>query len=211
MTNHESGKGTLALSGTGRVEVTPDVATVRLTIVTERKTAAEAVAENAQRAASVVDRLHALGIGKGDVTTAGLNLYPVYQTDQATNAATIVGYRASNTIAVEAPIDLAGKVFDAGVEAGADESSGLSFGIKNPRPHREKALELAVANARAEAELVAKAMGVRLLHPKSIDVGGESAPIRFESVRLMARAETPVLPGSLSVSASVQVTFEIAS
>lgn len=120
----------------------------------------------------------------------------------------LVGYRASNTVAVKAPIELAGKVFDAAVEAGADESSGLSFGLRDPGDRREKALEFAVAAARREAELVSKAMGVKLVGPKTIQIISEGGgPIRFESVKL-AKGATPVLPGSLTIAATVHVVFE---
>src|SRR4051812_15894379 len=112
MTTTEVTKGTLELSGTGTVDVVPDVATLRLTIVTERKTAAEAVEGNAKDANAVVDRILALGIPREDMKTEGLNLFPVYQTDPATNVTTIVGYRATNTVAVSAPVALAGKILD---------------------------------------------------------------------------------------------------
>lgn len=208
MATHEITKGTLELAGTGTVEAVPDVAHLRLTVVTERKTAGEAAAENAKDASAVAHRILALGIPQQDVKTEGLNLFPVYQTDPQTNVTSLVGYRASNTLSVATPVDLAGKVFDAGVAAGVDESSGLSFDVRDPRPLREKALELAVSAARREAEIVCRAMGVELLGPKSIAVQGVPVPVRYESARLVARDATPVLPGSLSISATVQVVFE---
>lgn len=208
MSTTEVTKGTLELSGTGTVDVVPDIATLRLTIVSERKTAAEAVAANAKDANAVIDRILALGIPKEDLKTEGLNLYPVYQTDPATNVTTIVGQRASNTVAVTAPVDLAGSVLDVGVESGADESSGLTFGIRDASACRDKALEMAVAAARKDAELVSRAMGVHLHGPKSVQVTSGGGPIRFDAVRFLAKSATPVLGGSLSVTASVQVVFE---
>ncbi len=211
MSSKHPTQGTLELTGTGEIAVVPDVATLRLSVVTERKTAGEAVAENAKDANAVVDRMGKIGIPKEDMQTEGLNLYPVYETNPATNVTSIVGYRASNTVAITAPIELAGKVFDAGVESGADESGGLSFGMRDPRPHREKALEVAVAAARKEAELVSRAMGVMLLGPKTVQVLSGGGPVRVESTRIMAKAATPVLPGSLTISATVQVVWEIVS
>ncbi len=208
MSTQEVTKGTLELSGTGTVDVVPDIATLRLTIVSERKTAAEAVEANAKDANAVVQRLLALGIPKEDLKTEGLNLFPVYQTDPATNATTIVGHRATNTIAATAPVDLAGRVLDVGVESGADESSGLSFGIRDDAAHRDRALELAVAAARKDAEIVSRAMGVHLLGPKSVQVTSGGGPIRVEPVRFLAKSATPVLGGSLSVTASINVVFE---
>jgi uncharacterized protein YggE len=208
MTTSEVTKGTLELYGTGAVDAVPDMASLRLTIVTERKTAGEAVADNAKDASAVVQKVLGLGIPREDVQTEGLNLFPVYQTDPSTNVTSLVAYRVTNTLHITAPVDLAGEVFDVGVAAGADESSGLSFGMRDPRPLREKALELAVSAARKEAELVCRAMGVTLLGPKSIQVQGGGAPLRLESARLFDKAQTPVMPGSLSISATVQIVFE---
>lgn len=212
MTTQEPTKGTLELTGSGEIAVVPDVATLRLSIVTQRKTAEDAVDDNAKDANAVVDRISKLGIPKEDMRTEGLNLYPVYETDPKTNVTSIVGYRATNTVNVTAPVALVGKVFDAGVQSGVDESSGLSFGMRDPKPLREKALELAVEAARKEAELVSRAMGVRLLGPKTVQVLSGGGPIRQDSVRLSSsKAATPVLPGSLTISASVQVVWEITS
>lgn len=208
MTTSEVTKGTLELYGTGTVDAVPDVANLRLSIVTERKTAGEAVSGNAKDASAVLQQILGLGIPREDIQTEGLNLFPIYQTDPSTNVTSLIAYRASNTLSIAAPVDLAGKVFDVGVAAGVDESSGLSFGMRDPRPLREKALELAVSAARKEAELVCRAMGVTLLGPKSIQVQSGSGPLRFESARLFDKAQTPVMPGSLSISATLQVVFE---
>ena len=91
--NQDVTKGTLELSGTGIVDVVPDIATLRISIVSERKTAAEAVSANAKDANAVIERLLALGLPRGDLQTEGLNLYPVYQTDPSTNVTTISGHR----------------------------------------------------------------------------------------------------------------------
>ncbi|MBK8255793.1 MAG: SIMPL domain-containing protein [Polyangiaceae bacterium] len=208
MAKREVVKGTLELTGTGVVDVAPDMATLRLSVVTERKTAAQAVADNAAQATELTKRLLEAGVAKNDLQTEGLNLYPVYQTDPQTGASSLVGYRVSNTISANCPIALAGKVFDVAAEAGADEGGGLSFGLRDPKPHREKALQLAVAAAQKEAELVAKAMDLSLNGPKTVIVQSGSGPIRVESLRLVAKAATPVSPGSLSITASVQVIFE---
>ncbi len=206
--NQDVTKGTLELSGTGIVDVVPDIATLRISIVSERKTAAEAVSANAKDANAVIERLLALGLPRGDLQTEGLNLYPVYQTDPSTNVTTISGHRASNTVAVTAPLDLAGRALDVAVESGADESSGLTFGVRDDSAHRDKALERAVAAARKDAELVSRALGVHLLGPKTVTVTSGGGPVRAEPMRFLAKGATPVLGGSLPITASVQVVFE---
>lgn len=90
---------------------------------------------------------------------------------------------------------LAGKVFDTGVAAGANEGSGLSFGLKDERPYRHQALDLAIKAARAEAEAVCRAMGVTLKGPHTIQVIQGGGPVQLQSERLLMKSTTPVLPG----------------
>jgi hypothetical protein len=208
MSKKDTATGTLELSGEGHVNVKPDMATVRLAILTEGKTADEAVSKNAQKATELIERMLRFEIPRDAMKTTGLNLYPVYNTEPGSEIAQITGYRAQDSIAIEAPVSLAGKIFDAGVAAGANESSGMSFGLKNERPYRQQALELAIKAARAEADVVCRAMGVDLAGPRSINVLQGSGPIQMQSDRLAMKASTPVLPGELTISATVQIVFE---
>ena len=199
--------GTLDLSGEGRVLIKPDIAAVRLSIITEEKTADEAVARNARKANEVIERLLRFEMPRDAIKTTGLSLYPLYQTDPGTNATQLVGYRAQDSISVEVPVQLAGKVYDAGIAAGATESSGITFGLKDERPFRAEALDLAVKAARSEADAVCRAMDVKLCGPRSIRVTQGSGPLQMRVERMM-KSDTPVLPGDLTITAGVQVTFE---
>lgn len=201
-------RGALNVSGEGQIKVKPDVASVRLAVLTEGKTAADAASQNAELASRVVAALEKLGIAHDALQTVGLNLFPVYTSDDKTGTTRITGFRAEDSIIARTSIDLAGKAFDAGVSAGANESSGISFALSDNRPHRDKALEAAVHAALAEAELVATAMGVTIRGPKTIDIDQGAGPILVRSVFAEARASTPVLPGELTITARVRVSFE---
>ena len=69
----------------------------------------------------------------------------------STGPGKIVGYRATNNVAVKTKIAYAAQIFDAGIRAGANESSGISFGLRDETPFREDALRLAVKSAFNEA------------------------------------------------------------
>jgi len=210
MTHKNDHIGTLEINGEGRIEVKPDVAILRLAVVTEGKTADEAATKNAQKMSEVVERLTRLEIPRDDLKTTGLNLYPIYYTESGSDVTTVVGYRIQNSITAKMPVQLASKAFDLGVAAGANESSGVSFELRDEHPYRQQALDLAIKGARAEAEAVCHAMGVALKAPRSIQVIQGGGPVRMESARLTAKAATPFLPGSLSVAAEVRVVFEYA-
>jgi uncharacterized protein YggE len=158
--------GTLSVTGTGKVQGTPDEAVVDLGVVTEGKTAAEAVASNARVTQAVIDAASAQP--NHGVTTTGLSVSPILHFDQTTGVSTIVGFRATNGVEVRTEIADAGQVYDAGIAAGANASSGITFRIQDETPYREQALRLAVENAHQEAKVVAQSARVDLLSIQAI-------------------------------------------
>jgi uncharacterized protein len=202
--------GNLNVSGRGEVQVKPDVATIMLAVITEAQKAEEAASRNAEQAQRVIKQMRALGIPERDIQTSGLRLSPVYRYDDDSSYRRIVGYRAENSVSVKAPIELAGEVFDSGIEAGANEASGMIFGLRDERPYREAALEAAVKAAHQEARVVSDAMGLSLLPPREVMVDREGGPIIFQAdIRTeKAMAATPVMPGTLTISAEVRITYQ---
>lgn len=204
---------TLNVSGTGELLVKPDIAIVGLTVSTRADTAAEAVRMNAQRSQQVNERVGALaGVDKESIRTTGIRVAPVTRYDEATRRSVIEGYEAENTVAVTVPVDLAGAVFDAGIAAGANESSGITFQLENEETARMQALERAIAQARRKAEAVARAAGVKLQPPRAINVEGRFGPV-FEKVAMArydaepADVPTPIFPGELRIVANVSVSY----
>lgn len=197
--------GELNVSGEGQIKVQPDVVWVRLGVVTEAKTAADAAAQNAALAGQVVARVLALGIEREALQTSGLSIVPIYEYPDG-GAPRIVAYRVEDSLTVTCAVELAARVFDEGIGAGANQSSGLSFGLRDPAPHRRKALAAAVAAARDDADVVAAAMGIVLLGAKLVEVDAVGVPVLFKTART-ERGETPVLPGELTVSARVRIVF----
>lgn len=207
--NYDS-SGELHVNGRGEVEAKPDVATIRLAVITEAEQAEQAAAENAKRAQQVIKEIRSLNIPEKDIQTTGLIVSPVYSYDQERDFRRIVGYRAENAVSVEAPVDQVGEVLDTGVQAGANEVSGINFGLRDERPYREAALEAAVKAAHYEARVVSDAMGLSLLPPSEVRVEPEGGPILFRAdIRAeKSLAATPVMPGTLTISAQVQITYQ---
>jgi uncharacterized protein YggE len=198
--------GTLEVSGSGRVEVAPDEAVVQLSVVTEAKTASEAVASNATATQQVVDAVSAQP--NHGVTTSGLGVNPIVQHDPQTGTVITVGFRATNGVSVRTKIGYAGQVYDAGIGAGANQSSGIDFRLQNDAPQREEALRLAVEDALAQARIVAKAAGVEVLGPETITIDSGGGRFYLRTMTLDAGSpRTPVLPGDLTISAGVRMVL----
>jgi len=90
---------TLNLSAYGETKVAPDMATITLGVMTEGKTAAEAMQANATRMSAVMASLRKAGIADKDIQTSNLNLSPQYKY-QENQPPLLVGYQASNNVTI---------------------------------------------------------------------------------------------------------------
>jgi uncharacterized protein YggE len=150
-----------------------------------------------------------------EIETYGYNLRPEYETARDNRGIrSISGYRAHNNIRVTlSDLDATGSILDRAVEAGANRISSLEFRASDTREARLRALREAVVHAREQAETIAEAMGVRLGPALEVSGGSASPPpglqraMAFEAVA--ADMRTPVEPGTLTVSASVSITYRI--
>ena len=206
--DHEHHHGTITVIGEGVAKARPDAARVTLGVVTQGKRPADAAAENAAIAARVIAAVRAQGIDEDAIRSAGLGVDPVYEWDDANKQNRLVGYRASNSISVTSPIDAVAAVYDAGIEAGATEASGVAFGVLDDRPLRTQALKQATLRGIEEAHLVARTLGVVVRGPVEVELLGGSGPQPSDNLTLRKAAETPVMPGELQVSERVRLVFQ---
>jgi hypothetical protein len=97
------------------------------------------------------------------------------------------------------------------VAAGANEINGPSFEIEQPEAALDEARMEALANARARAELYARALGMRVRRVLSVSEAGMGAmPPRPVMMREMAAQDaTRIVPGEQSLIASLTVSFEL--
>jgi uncharacterized protein YggE len=200
---------TISVTGTGTVEAAPDMATLMIGVTTQAETAAEALAANSAATDAVIARLAASGVGARDMQTSNLSINPNW-TGYDSSSPTISGYVASNMLTVRVrALDTTGAVLDAAVADGANTLNGMTFGLADPEPAYAEARKEAVADARAKAELLASAAGVKLGQVLAIVDSGamtDPAPMYREAV---TAAPTPVVGGELGLVANVSMTFAI--
>ncbi|HOZ26419.1 MAG TPA: SIMPL domain-containing protein, partial [Hyphomonadaceae bacterium] len=70
---------TITLTGKGTVDHAPDIAMISLGVQVEAKTAAEAMAQQAEKMNGVFAAVKAAGIADRDMQTGQLSLNPVYE------------------------------------------------------------------------------------------------------------------------------------
>jgi len=204
-------EGTIVVAGTGRVAVTPDIADLRLGVAISRPTVDAARAEAATVMAAILAAVDAAGVPRRDVRTSLLSVQPRYDYRDG-KPPTLTGYELANVVEVTVR-DLArlGDVVDGTLAAGATSMDGLSFRVADPSPAEREARQLAMAEARARADVLAGAAGLTISGVAAIVEGGVVPPPgpRMKSERMLMAADvaTPVEAGAQEVAVTVTVSY----
>lgn len=205
--------GVLSVYGEGIVYGKPTIARVNLGVETEKANAKAAQQENAKKMSEVVLALMDMGFTEDDIQTANFSIYPVRSNFTSDGEYKIVGYRVSNTLIVTVrDIDRVGDVLDIATQAGVNTVNGVTFDIEDSSELYHKALELAVSDALAKAEVIASAMGESLGKTLKVYESSSNRPARsdvYDAQLMRASTEyaTPIIPGDVAIKASVSVEF----
>jgi uncharacterized protein YggE len=119
-----------------------------------------------------------------------------------------------NTVTVELRrVDLVGPVIDGALGAGANQINSLSFGVFASDSARRAALTIAVAKAKADAEVMARAAGGSLgplIELIAADVYMPPVPRAMMAMAKMdaAQESVPVEPGQETIRASVSARWQ---
>ena len=205
---------TISVSGTGEVKSKPDMAIISNGVVSEAPTARDALAKNNGAMAAVLEALKKAGIAEQDIQTSNFSVspqYPAYRPNQH-EAPHIIGYQVSNQVTARVKdLPKLGAILDALVQVGANQINGISFDIDQPKPLQNEARKLAVADARAKAELYAAAAHVALGRVLQISESGEiEAPrTHYAMARVAPASAVPIASGLETVSANISIVYEI--
>ncbi len=207
----------ISVDGQGSASTAPDQATVTVGVVTSNKDAGQARNENARIATQIRHAVKALGIKDADIQTANYSFYPQYNT-QKDGMQTISGYMVNNSVIIKVRnLDLTSKVIDAALASGGNQVSSLDFSASDTKALRKEALTDACKDAREKADILAAALGKRIVGVQNVtESSGYMQPYRSNRILMasMAKAEdmsyeTPLEAGSLTMNATVHVDFLI--
>jgi uncharacterized protein len=213
----------IAAEGTGEVRVAPDRATIRFGVQHQARDARQAQEKVNQAMTKLMQALRKTGIPAERITTERLDLQPVYdhqqRPDQVYEGPRLVGFRASNVVRVELPVeagkgDRVGNVIDAAIGAGANTVEGIQFDLVDDQPAYLRALARASEKAQEKAAALAQALGVgrgRLLEVREAGVSFEPPPVPYLAMeaRAMKADGASVSPGEMAVRATVIVRYEV--
>jgi uncharacterized protein YggE len=188
-------------SGHGVVDTVPDRATIAAGVRVDADTATDALARCSAAATRVAAALKAHG-GQS-LQTREVSLVP-----QTNDAGKTTGYVAQNTVTAVASIPAVGGLIDAATAAGATSIEGPALTVSDSTTLYRRALSAAVADARAKADVLAKAGGFSVGAVVSLTETSSGNPVPFEASGSVTK-QAPVEAGTQEVTADVQVAFRI--
>lgn len=211
-------EGVLNVSGTGTVYMTADRVSATMGVTMTGEDVAEMQSEVNATLNTICAALTEAGVEENEISTNSIYIYPQY--DYSENVQKLVGYSISSSINVTTgDVDSIGEYIDAAFAAGANTFDSISFSATDTAAAKKQALEIAVQSAMEKAEVIANAAGGALGELKAVSEGdaGMYSNIYENSVgdarvfeeKALAGAGTSVHAAQISVTANVQLTYEL--
>jgi len=216
-TSASSDERSITVVGEGKVSAKPDIAQAQIGVEVFAPTVQEATRENNERMGAVMAKLKELGIAEKDIQTSSYSIYSERRYPEAPlsegEPEEEITYRVSNMVQVTIrQLDQVGEIIDEAVAAGANSVYGVSFAIDDPSELQGEARTLAIADAKARAEELARLAGVKLGPVMVVsEVIGIGAPgfRGYGGGELAMPMAPPISPGELELTLQVQVTYAI--
>lgn len=215
-------QNTITVSGTGTIYAKPDLALVSLSVITEAKTVAKAMADNTEKMNAIIGFVKEKGVEDKDLKTTNFNIYPRYEYENKDcslyycppGKRVLTGYTINQSLEVKMrDMEKIGEIIEGATTAGANEVGNLQFTIDNQDELKKQAREDAIEKAKAKAKELAKLLGVRLVRINSFS---ESSvlPYYFNAKEAMglggaAPAAPQIETGENKIEVTVSITYEI--
>jgi len=207
---------TLSVNGVGQVFLSPDIAYIYIGVHTEKDTAAEAVAANNEETQKVIEALKKAGVDAKDIRTTNFSIWPNQQYGPD-GQQTGVKYAVDNSVFVTVrQLDNLGDLLDSAVAAGANSINSIQFDVADKTEALKQARDEAVKNAKAQAQELADAAGVKLGEIQTIGFYDSMPTPYLESYgkgggggAMEAAVTVPIQPGQLTLTTTVSMSYEI--
>ena len=206
----------IAVNGTGEVRVSADTAVISLGVNARDKDVRKAQQNVNETIAAIRAALIDAGVKEENINTDFINIYAIYEYTE--DQEQISAYNANSTLAIKVTeMESVGSIIDVCFAAGANTLNGISFSASDTTEAESDAMKKAFADAKAKAEVLAEAAGLKI---KGIEEISEGGVYSYENTvgnmynrdfgMEEAKADiggTVVQSAKLIVSASVSITF----
>jgi len=211
----QTSERTVAISGTGYAMAEPDLARINMTVV-ERNASLDTAQQAADSiAGKVLAVLESLDVARKYINTTAAMIRPDYKWNRTSEEQELRGYIVERRINVTLhDLGKLGSLIEQVTQVGINQLSPPQLDSSKRRDLHREALANALADARANAETLAKASGNNLGKVLSISTGGATQPPRpmmraQADARLAESASDTYIPGELRLDASVSAIYEL--
>jgi len=204
----------LDVMGSASMQVPSDQLTILFSVQTESTSASDAQNQNSIITSQVLNSLYSMGILNDSISSVSYYLYinPYYDKEGVLINKTYVAVHSIKVELKDNQMQKGGDVIDTVVNTGANRIDSVSFDLKEETKNslKIKLLSDAVENAKQKAEALAASSGTKIIGIYQI---GESSvsiyPIRYP-LDYLGVEKTTLIPGDVSISASVSISYKIA-
>ena len=206
----------LTAQGHAEIKAKADVADLTISIKVAARLETVAAQQNAARTTALVAKIRALpGVRSEDIQTAD---YTVTRQFSNSDTPVFLGYQVTNTVQVTLHnVREVSRLIDLTAGAGATRITGLTYTLADRQAAEQRALTLAVANARSRAQTIASALGMTLGRLRVVsdsggsyvlDGNGYEAANNF-SLNAAGAAPTPISAQLVTVRADASVDYSL--
>lgn len=196
----------MIFNGKGQVLANPDLAIIRLGVLTTGESVTAAQAENARISQQILEALKKFG--NIDIKTYQYQIEKLY--DYQNGNRIDRGYSVRNIYEIRTGnVGQTGSIIDTAVYNGANVVDLVSFDVASPEKYYQQALKLAVNNAYDKAKTVSSGLKI-IFDPVPILITENSTqpiPYTMFSARGEGAINTPIESGSKQIEAFVTVEF----
>ena len=205
-TQYTMNNNKITLRGDGIMLVIPDLAVVRLGVISEGESLAQLQSENGLIVSNVIQALEQMGVDNISTFNYSIDKNYVYENDRRIDR----GYIIRNILEIRT-FDMGniGTIIDTAVASGANQVDLVSFQVSTPLEYYQEALNLAIMDGIEKARNISETFGFNInLTPVNILEHGTTwePPMPFNLAREV-NAVTPILPDDQRVTASVTMEF----
>ena len=230
----------ITVSGEGKAYAKPDVAIVSFGVTTSAKTVADVTSKNTTQMNAVIAAVKKLGVADVDIQTTNYSLNPVYNTKTVyipesvgimgigtyvppsstvvSSTPTLTGYTLEQDVQIKIrDFTKVGDVLSVATTSGANVVGNLQFTIDNPEQFKEQARAKAIAQAKANAQNLAKESGVGLGKLINVYENSNPYPVVYNSMAkdiavgggVSAPVAPTVQPGQQEIDVTINLTYQV--
>ena len=205
-------------SGTGVIEVQPDMATLVISVNTSAKKSADAKKQADERVAQYFSLLEKMGVDKKDINAANVVTRAEYDYSKSIGSK-LTGYSANRIVTVKLrQLDKLNPILDGALEAQLNEISSIQLGVAEEDAYKEQAKKRAMENAFEQAKSLAEGFGAKLgpiyrISYQATEMPGRPMPVMMRAKGAMMEsgysADATYTQDTIKFEDNVSVVFEI--